>query len=163
MADFEDLGKSHLQQHGFKQYEVSAYARNEDFCQHNLNYWQFGDYLGIGCGAHGKISDIKNNQIIRTVKVKHPKGYLDKNRPHLDKINQVKTEELPFEYMMNQLRLHSSFTLEQYQSLTGLPATTVLPILQQAQDKGLVLQQNNTWQVSQLGHRYLNDLLTMFL
>jgi len=159
----QDQGFELLAQAGYQQYEISGFAKPGFQCQHNLNYWQFGDYLGIGCGAHGKISDVKNNKIVRTVKVKHPKGYLDKSRPHLDQINQVKTEELPFEYMMNQLRLHSSFTLEQYQCLTGLPATTVLPILQQAQEKGLVVLQNNNWQVSQLGHRYLNDLLTMFL
>jgi oxygen-independent coproporphyrinogen-3 oxidase len=161
--NIQDQGFSLLQEAGYKQYEISAFSKANFQCQHNLNYWQFGDYLGIGCGAHGKISDVANNKVIRTVKVKHPKGYLDKNRPHLDKISTVKSAELPFEYMMNQLRLHSSFTLDQYQGLTGLSAQTVLPILHQAEDKSLMFNKNKHWHVSPLGHRYLNNLLGMFL
>lgn len=161
--NIQDQGFSLLKEAGYEQYEISAFSKANFQCQHNLNYWQFGDYLGIGCGAHGKISDAANNKVIRTVKVKHPKGYLDKNRSHLDKIFTVESEELPFEYMMNQLRLHSSFTLEQYQSLTGLSAQTVLPILHQAEDKSLMFIKNKHWHVSPLGHRYLNDLLGMFL
>jgi len=161
--NIQDQGFALLAQAGYQQYEISGFSKPGFQCQHNLNYWQFGDYLGIGCGAHGKISDVKNNKIIRTVKVKHPKGYLDKSRRHLDQITEVCNDELPFEYMMNQLRLHSSFTLAQYQTLTGLSSNTVLPILKQAQDKKLMLQKGNDWQVSPLGHRYLNDLLAMFL
>ncbi len=161
--NIQDKGFALLSAAGYQQYEISAFSKKDFQCQHNLNYWQFGDYLGIGCGAHGKISDVVNNEVIRTVKVKHPKGYLDKNRAHLDKISTVSSAELPFEYMMNQLRLHSSFTLQQYQNLTGLPTQTVLPILQQAEDKGLMLSNQQHWRVSPLGHRYLNDLLGMFL
>jgi len=161
--NIQDQGFELLAQAGYQQYEISGFSKPGFQCQHNLNYWQFGDYLGIGCGAHGKISDVENNKIIRTVKVKHPKGYLDKNRRHLDQITTVCNDELPFEYMMNQLRLHSSFTLAQYEMLTGLSSNTVLPILKLAQDKKLMLQKGNDWQVSPLGHRYLNDLLAMFL
>jgi oxygen-independent coproporphyrinogen-3 oxidase len=162
--DIQDQGIALLEKAGYQQYEISAYCKPGFECQHNINYWQFGDYLGIGCGAHGKITDVVNNKIYRTVKVKHPKGYLDKSRPHLDHLNEVSTEELPFEYMMNRLRLYSSFTLAEYQSRTGLPIDTVLPQLQQAKQKQLMLENSDgSWQVSKLGHRYLNDLLEMFL
>ena len=143
-------------------------ATDDKQCQHNLNYWRFGDYLGIGCGAHGKITDIEKGTIQRTIKVKHPKGYLDTNRSPLDHLNTVTSDELPFEYMMNQLRLFSSFTLAEYQQRTGLTASTVLPTLLKAQDKKMMtcndtLSTEGKWQVTQLGHRYLNDLLELFL
>ena len=131
--------------------------------KHNLNYWKFGDYLGIGCGAHGKITDERQQKIYRTVKVKHPKGYLDKTRDHLDHLNEVEKAELPFEYMMNRLRLFSSFTLKEYQEATGLCADDILPILNNARDKTLLENEGEKWRVTQQGHRYLNDLLEMFL
>jgi len=161
--EIQDKGIELLAQAGYQQYEISAYSKPQYQCQHNLNYWQFGDYLGIGCGAHGKITDAKNKSIFRTVKVKHPKGYLDVDREHLDHLSKVKEEELPFEYMMNRLRLYSSFTLDDYQHATGLTIDSVLPTLELAKKKLLMQESNGHWQVSQHGHRYLNDLLEMFL
>jgi len=159
----QDQGIALLNQAGYQQYEISAYSKPEYQCQHNLNYWQFGDYLGIGCGAHGKITDVDTQQIYRTVKVKHPKGYLDTSRKALDKLHTVTAQELPFEYMMNRLRLFSGFSLDDYQAYTGLSTDSVLPTLLQAQAKGLMEFDGTLWSVSTLGHRYLNDLLEMFL
>ena len=145
--NIQDQGFALLAEAGYQQYEISAFSlvlpekdqakeqEKSKQCQHNLNYWRFGDYLGIGCGAHGKISDVATGLIQRTVKVKHPKGYLDSSRDPLDHLITVTSDELPFEFMMNQLRLFSSFTLDDYQQRTGLPAQTVLPTLQQAQHK----------------------------
>ncbi len=161
--NIQDQGIALLNQAGYQQYEISAYSKPQYQCQHNLNYWQFGDYLGIGCGAHGKITDVDNQKIYRTVKVKHPKGYLDTNRKALDKLHTVTAEELPFEYMMNRLRLFSGFSLDDYQAYTGLNTDTVLPTLLEAQEKGLMAFDGALWSVSKLGHRYLNDLLEMFL
>jgi len=165
--DIQDQGFKILSDAGYKQYEISAFslANKEPSkqCQHNLNYWNFGDYLGIGCGAHGKITDATAGIIQRTIKVKHPKGYLDKNRKPLDHLTTVSHDELPFEYMMNQLRLFSSFTLAHFQQRTGLSSSTVLPTLKLAQERKLMACIENKWQVTQLGHRYLNDLLEMFL
>ncbi|MBL4899702.1 MAG: YggW family oxidoreductase, partial [Colwellia sp.] len=172
--DIQDQGFKLLSDAGYQQYEISAFRRvknneaDDKQCQHNLNYWRFGDYLGIGCGAHGKITDITKGIIQRTIKVKHPKGYLDPSRAPLDHLNTVTSDELPFEYMMNQLRLFSSFTLAHYQQRTGLAASTVLPTLLQAQNKKLMtctdsLSKEGQWQVTQFGHRYLNDLLELFL
>jgi putative oxygen-independent coproporphyrinogen III oxidase len=172
--DIQDKGFELLSDAGYQQYEISAFRLvkentvDDKQCQHNVNYWRFGDYLGIGCGAHGKITDMKNGIIQRTIKVKHPKGYLDPNRAPLDHLNTVTSDELPFEYMMNQLRLFSSFTLAEYQQRTGLAASTVLPTLLKAQSKEMMtcndtLSTEGEWQVTQLGHRYLNDLLELFL
>tara|TARA_R110002074_G_scaffold105435_4_gene227736 strand:- start:49 stop:1194 length:1146 start_codon:yes stop_codon:yes gene_type:complete len=161
--NIQDQGIALLNQAGYQQYEISAYSKPEYQCQHNLNYWQFGDYLGIGCGAHGKITDVEHQKIYRTVKVKHPKGYLDTSRKALDKLHTVTAEELSFEYMMNRLRLFSGFSLDDYQAYTGLNTDTVLPTLLQAKTKGLMEFDGTLWSVSKLGHRYLNDLLEIFL
>jgi putative oxygen-independent coproporphyrinogen III oxidase len=161
--NIQDQGIALLNQAGYQQYEISAYSKPEFQCQHNLNYWKFGDYLGIGCGAHGKITDVEKQTIYRTVKVKHPKGYLDISRKALDKLHTVSNKELPFEYMMNRLRLFSGFSLDEYQAYTGLSIKSVLPILLKAQDKNLMEFNGTHWSVSTLGHRYLNDLLEMFL
>ena len=161
--NIQDQGIALLNEAGYQQYEISAYSKPQYQCQHNLNYWKFGDYLGIGCGAHGKITDLEAQAIYRTVKVKHPKGYLDINRKALDQLNKVSAEELPFEYMMNRLRLFSGFSLDEYQAYTGLSIDSVLPTLKQAQDKGLMNLEDGLWSVSKHGHRYLNDLLEMFL
>jgi oxygen-independent coproporphyrinogen-3 oxidase len=182
--EIQQQGVKLLAAAGYQQYEISGYSKANFQCQHNLNYWQYGDYIGIGCGAHGKITDSKNNTIYRTVKVKHPKGYLDKNREHLDQLSQVSEEDRPFEYMMNRLRLFSPFNLNEYQNCTGLSSNSILAPLKQAEQQGLmqqltpkVLQQRpqettqslvtttgqEGWQVTSKGHRYLNDLLTLFL
>jgi oxygen-independent coproporphyrinogen-3 oxidase len=161
--EIQDQGFKILAEAGYKQYEISAFSKENKQCQHNLNYWRFGDYLGIGCGAHGKISDTVTGQIHRTIKVKHPKGYLDSSREHLDHLNTVPEDELPFEYMMNQLRLFSSFTVEDFEKSTNLPASKISSTLSLAQDKQLMTCVGGSWQVTALGHRYLNDLLELFL
>lgn len=167
--EIQQQGVKLLAAAGYQQYEISGYSKTGFNCQHNLNYWQYGDYLGIGCGAHGKITDSTNNIIYRTVKVKHPKGYLDKSRVHLDQLTQVSAAERPFEYMMNRLRLFSTFNLDEYQTRTGLSSASVLMPLKQAEQQGLMQEikqsshNQQQWQVTTQGHRYLNDLLTMFL
>ena len=102
-----------------------------------------------------------------TIKVKHPKGYLDKDRAYLDHLNDVDNAELPFEFMMNQLRLHQTFSLSRYESTTGLSANAIRKTLAQAQQKQLMSCQEvngeEFWQVTKLGQRYLNDLLELFL
>lgn len=165
--EIQDQGVKLLNAAGYQQYEISAYAKPGYQCQHNLNYWQYGDYLGIGCGAHGKITDSRTQKIMRTIKVKHPKGYLDKNRDFLDQLSEVSDADRPFEFMMNQLRLHSAFSTEQFQTSTGLNINTVLPLLRKAQQRKLmvceVIDNEEYWQVTQIGQRYLNDLLEIFL
>lgn len=183
--DIQEQGVKILADAGYQQYEISAYAKSNKQSQHNLNYWRFGDYLGIGCGAHGKITNQTTGEIFRTIKIKHPKGYLEtiehvnstenihntnnsntikiNKRAALDHLNEVSAEERPFEFMMNQLRLRESFSLERFEQTTGLPREVLTPTLTLCQQKGLLVEQNHVWQVTDLGHRYLNDLLEMFL
>ncbi|KGJ96263.1 radical SAM family heme chaperone HemW [Colwellia psychrerythraea] len=165
--EIQDQGVKLLNAAGYQQYEISAYAKSGYQCQHNLNYWQYGDYLGIGCGAHGKITDSETQKIMRTVKVKHPKGYLDVNRDFLDQLTEVDESDRPFEFMMNQLRLHKSFSVKQFQTSTGLKINAVLPKLEEAKKKNLmacqVINNEEHWLVTKTGQRYLNDLLELFL
>ena len=165
--EIQDQGIKLLNEAGYQQYEISAYAKPGYQCQHNLNYWQYGDYLGIGCGAHGKITDVNSNKIMRTVKVKHPKGYLDNERNFLDQLTEVSDSDRPFEYMMNQLRLHRVFKVSQFEESTGLSINVVLPKLEEAQSKNLmtvkIKDNEEYWQVTTTGQRYLNDLLELFL
>ena len=165
--EIQDQGVKLLNEAGYQQYEISAYAKPGYQCQHNLNYWQYGDYLGIGCGAHGKITNSRTQKIMRTIKVKHPKGYLDDNRDFLDQLSEVDDSERPFEFMMNQLRLRSAFSIRQFQTSTGLNISAVLPLLKEAQQKKLmtceVIDNEEYWLVTQIGQRYLNDLLEIFL
>ncbi|MEI6894759.1 MAG: radical SAM family heme chaperone HemW [Colwellia sp.] len=165
--EIQDKGIELLNKAGYQQYEISAYAKAGYQCQHNLNYWQYGDYLGIGCGAHGKISDSQTNKISRTVKVKHPKGYLEEERDFLDQLLEVTDADRPFEFMMNQLRLHQAFSVTQFQESTGLSINSVLSKLKMAQNKKLmainVIDNEEYWRVTTRGQRYLNDLLELFL
>lgn len=157
-------GQKLLQQSGYEQYEISAYSKMGHQCQHNLNYWRFGDYLGIGCGAHGKVTDISSGQICRTEKVKHPKGYMDLSKPYLYKQEQVKTSDLAFEFFMNRFRLIEPCPKNDYLALTGRQLTDQeLSQLGMAIDKGLLNQTHTHWQVTELGRRYLNSLLSEFV
>jgi len=157
--DIQQQGQQLIQQAGYVQYEISGYSQPEHQCQHNLNYWRFGDYLGIGCGAHGKITDAVGN-IYRTEKVKHPRGYMDISKDYLFKDQQIAEDELPFEFFMNRFRLNEICQKSEYQKLTGfcLPSSIELK-LNQATEKGLIFQTDLYWQVTPLGRRYLNTLL----
>ncbi|WJG10378.1 radical SAM family heme chaperone HemW [Aliiglaciecola sp. LCG003] len=158
--DIQEQGQILLEQAGYRQYEISAYSLEGHQCQHNLNYWRFGDYLGIGCGAHGKISDVATGKIIRTEKVKHPRGYMDLSKDYLLKQWQVEEDDLPFEFFMNRLRLLEPCPKDDYAKLTGLPlGSEILANLQRAIDKGLLSDEPNHWQLTALGKRYLNSLL----
>jgi oxygen-independent coproporphyrinogen-3 oxidase len=161
--DIQEQGHALLTAAGYQQYETSAYAKPGFQCRHNLNYWRFGDYLGIGCGAHGKITLPEQGHIVRTVKVKHPKGYMDLSKPYLDSAMPVPADELPFEYFMNRFRLLEPCSIAEFTAYTGLPAATVEPILVKAMQLGLVNQLDQHYQISPHGVRYLNDLLQMFL
>jgi len=160
--EIQQQGHQLLIDNGYKQYEVSAYAKANQQCRHNLNYWQFGDYLGIGCEAHGKITDLTTGQIIRTSKVKHPKGYMDLTQDYLNKKWQVAKHEQAFEYFMNRFRLMAAFSQDEIISRTQLNAKDIAAPIQQAVERGLLTASNNQWQVTTKGTFYLNDLLEAF-
>lgn len=156
--DIQEQGHALLQAAGYQQYEISAYAKPGFRCEHNLNYWRYGDYLGIGCGAHGKVT-LPDGQIVRTVKVKHPRGYLDPARSYLAEETQVAAADRPFEYAMNRFRLFEPVPKVEFEHRTGLSCPTFSQSLSSAKHKGLIEETAETWQVTELGHRYLNILL----
>lgn len=162
LADIQEAGHALLLAAGYEQYEVSAYARPGLQCRHNCNYWQYGDYLGIGCGAHGKLTS-RSGDIIRTVKVRSPKAYLDHQRPRTEALNPVPAAERPFEFMLNRLRLFSPFTLAEFSALTGVDAAVIATPLASAIGQGLLQQQGASYQLTAHGRRYLNSALTLFL
>ena len=150
---------------GYRQYEISAWARPGAECRHNLNYWQFGDYLGVGAGAHGKLTDAAAGTIRRTVKTKQPREYLERARNQSPQrtVAPVPVRELPFEFMLNALRLPAGFTVEGFEIRTGLPIGAALPTLERARSQGLVAECAGGWQPTPHGRRFLNDLQAMFL
>lgn len=159
----QEQGHALLAQHGYTQYEVSAYAKPGQQCRHNLNYWRFGDYLGIGCEAHGKITLPDDNKIIRSVKVKHPKGYMDLTKPYLNKLWTVEKGEQAFEYFMNRLRLVEAFDKNELTAYTALEHSDVASTIKQALDYGWLTETGNQWQMTQKGTLYLNELLEKFV
>lgn len=201
-ADMQIAVDEQLKAAGFIHYETSAYAQLNQRCQHNQNYWSFGDYVGIGAGAHGKISF--PNRIVRTVKHKHPKAYLEAiqskvnkplsnstlnsnslnsnvlnnnimfNNPLIQLEQAVSVQELPFEFMLNSLRLQEGFDLAGFTERTGQPLIRIQKILHQLQEKGLLnitVRSNNgvkhyspTWVCpTALGKRFLNNMIDSFL
>ncbi|MGO1247451.1 MAG: radical SAM family heme chaperone HemW [Oceanisphaera sp.] len=163
LADIYEQGHELLLAHGYQQYEVSAYAKPGFEAQHNLNYWRFGDYLGIGCGAHGKVTLPLENKLVRTVKVKHPKGYLEPNRPYLDQYWTIAAQDLSLEYFMNRLRLFEPIPKHDFTQRTGQPLTRLQAPLAEALRLELLIETAHHWQVSSLGRRFLNRLLDLFI
>lgn len=158
--DIFSQGHQLLTQAGYVQYETSAYAKPGYQCQHNLNYWRFGDYLGIGCGAHGKIS-FADGRILRTVKTKHPRGYMEGR--YLDQQNDVPAEDRPFEFFMNRLRLLEAMPRRDFTDYTGLPESVVRPQIEAALNAGEISETATHWQITEHGKLFLNTLLERFL
>ncbi|WP_369799194.1 MULTISPECIES: radical SAM family heme chaperone HemW [unclassified Chromobacterium] len=162
-ADMQEAIEARLAAAGFEHYETSAFARPGRRARHNLNYWQFGDYIGIGAGAHGKISS--HAGIVRQMRYKQPAAYLQavaEGKP-LQSSRKVGREELPFEFMMNLLRLTEGFELRLFQERTGLPLSVIQSALTQAEAQGLIARDAVMLRPTLKGQRFLNDLLTLFL
>ncbi|WAJ72070.1 radical SAM family heme chaperone HemW [Catenovulum adriaticum] len=156
-------GQKLLAKHGYHQYEISAYAKPGFESKHNLNYWRFGDYLAIGCGAHGKVTLAESKQIMRYEKVKHPKGYLAAGTEYTYRAKYIEPDDLPFEFVMNRFRLQEKCAKSDLYQYTGLQPEQIKTMMQQAIDKGLVSETSTDWTVTPHGHRYLNDLLSIFI
>ena len=161
-ADMQETIEGMLAQHGYVHYETSAFARAGLQSRHNLNYWLFGDYLGIGAGAHSKISFA--DRIVRQARWKHPREYLDRaaDQP-LQQETAVNPAELPFEFMMNALRLVQGFSARLFEERTGLPLSTVERELDEAERLGLLTRTVKEIAPTMRGQRFLNDLLQLFL
>jgi oxygen-independent coproporphyrinogen-3 oxidase len=153
-----------LNKAGYKRYEVSAYAKKDQECKHNLNYWRFGDYIGIGAGAHGKISF--SDKITRQVRERHPESYMqamEKNGDALIEAREVSTKDLPFEFMLNTLRLTEGVQTKTFSERTGLPLNVIAKGLEEASKKGLLDDNPTLLKGTDQGLRYLNNLQEIFL
>ena len=148
---------------GLQRYEVSAYAKPGHHCRHNLNYWQFGDYLGIGAGAHGKLSF--PHRIVRQVKLREPRLYMERALAGtaLAQEQEVARADLPFEFMLNALRLRQGFALSEFCERTGLALTAIQQPLEEAERKGWITRDLKRVQPTERGFDFLSDLQTLFL
>ena len=154
-------GQSLLDRADYTRYEVSAYAAAGHECRHNRNYWEFGDYLGIGAGAHGKLTDVAARAITRVWKPRQPEAYL--RDPRLFDQKRIRPRDLPFEFMLNALRLTAGVPSTLFAERTGLPLETIAPVLLQAREQGLLDPDPTVLRPTSRGLRFLNDLLGMFL
>lgn len=148
---------------GLQRYEVSAYARAQHQCRHNRNYWEFGDYLGIGAGAHSKLSFA--HRIVRQVRVRDPQRYMAQALAGqaLAQDEDVRRADLPFEYLLNALRLREGFTLQDFTERTGLSVNAIAKGLEQAQHQGLIEREGNVVRPTERGFDFLSDLQALFL
>jgi oxygen-independent coproporphyrinogen-3 oxidase len=178
-AEMQEALETKLASAGYEHYETSAFARREGGapvtshqspvtarsarCAHNMNYWTFGDYLGVGAGAHGKLSF--SERILRQARVKHPEAYMQAAEAGnaAAEEREVGAGEIGFEFMMNALRLNDGFAAALYEERTGLPLTTVLKGLEEAERRGLIARDHARIAPTALGRRFLNDLLQIFL
>lgn len=165
--EIELEGKKIIQSY-YEQYEISAYSQVNQQCRHNVNYWQFGDYLGIGAGAHGKTTNVQQEKtyITRTQKKRQPEDYiqgLQRKKSFTAKTEEIPVHDRVFEFMLNALRLYQPISYDLFSHRTGIAIEKIRPQLINAQDKNLIILNEDTFDVTNLGHRYLNDLQALFL
>jgi putative oxygen-independent coproporphyrinogen III oxidase len=162
-AQMQDEIEAMLAAAGYRHYETSAFARPGRQARHNLNYWTFGDYLGLGAGAHGKLSFA--DRILRQARYRQPQQYMEAalGGKAVQEEHEVETAELGFEFMMNALRLTNGFPIALYEQRAGVPLTTVLRELDAAERRGLITRDHERVVPTELGRRFLNDLLQIFL
>lgn len=161
----QEQGQQWLEAAGYTQYEVSAYAQAGRQCRHNLHYWRFHDYLGIGAGAHGKVTDTQQQAIVRRWKQKHPQQYLEQAGTNavLGGMTRLSPVETRFEFALNRFRLREACSAVQFRDTTGLDEGYLQPPLQQALEAGLLEEVQDRFRTTERGQRFLNDLLALFL
>ncbi|MDP3705640.1 MAG: radical SAM family heme chaperone HemW [Legionellaceae bacterium] len=159
----EEEGLAMLRANQYNRYEISAFSKQNKQAQHNLNYWLFGDYYGIGAGAHGKLTTPDLKHVYRTRKHRQPVDYLNPDKPFLAGMDDINQRELLFEFMLNTTRLEQAIKKSLITERTGLPYPALEALLQQAASKGLVTMSEAHWQITPFGRRYTNDLQALFL
>ncbi len=159
----EDEGLALLESQQYDRYEISAFCQAGKPARHNLNYWLFGDYYGIGAGAHGKWTSEDGKQVHRTRKYRQPADYLNPEKSFLAASEQVSANALVFEFMLNATRLQQPIAMALFTERTGLSIDYLMPGLSAAQTKGLITQDSAHWQITPFGRRYTNDLQALFL
>ena len=177
LIDIQDAGLALLSESGLQRYEISAFARTGEASRHNLNYWRFGDYLGIGAGAHAKLTEPHKNRILRLRKRKQPAHYLqaakhslsqaDSNLlvryPYMADASPIDADDLPVEFFLNALRLREGFTISQFESLTGLPFSRHSKQVESLQHQGLLTADGERITTTERGFQFLNSVLEAFL
>ncbi|WP_448695846.1 radical SAM family heme chaperone HemW [Pseudomonas moraviensis] len=160
--DIQEAGQALLAEHGYAQYEVSAYAQPDRPARHNLNYWSFGDFIGIGAGAHGKLSH-PDGRIVRTWKTRLPKDYLNPAKNFQAGEKSLSNDEMPFEFLMNALRLTAGVESRLYPERTGLSLDSLAEGRREAEQSGLLQVEPSRLAATERGQLFLNDLLQQFL
>lgn len=165
LYEMQCVGQALLKNKGYVHYEISAFAQPGQYCQHNMNYWQFGDYLGIGAGAHGKLTDVVQGIITRFSKQRHPKIYMEtaSTAAVIATTTRLSHQDIGLEFMMNTLRLREGFTLDQLTARTGLTIVDLSAPLQQAYQQGWLIQDYHTIRPTEQGWWFLNDVLGLFV
>ncbi len=161
--EIQQAGQAFLSDNHFLQYEISAYAKDNQQSQHNLNYWLFGDYLAIGAGAHGKLTDFSTGEIMRRWNTKHPKQYLSAHSNNLFESKIIEKKELPLEFMMNVLRLQQPIAIDLFETRTGLGFNIIKKQVEKAIKAELLMCDARYFQVTPKGYLFLNELLEIFL
>lgn len=162
--DIQQAGLDLLQANGYAQYEVSAFAQSGQQCQHNLNYWRYGDYLGLGPGAHGKVTRTHpETEIIRTRKTRLPRDYLNRDRPLMRIEEPVTAADRPFDYFINTLRLREPVSLAHFEAATGLARESIYPQLQTLLDRQWITWHGELFSTTESGYLYLNEVLSCWL
>lgn len=159
--DMHQQGHSLLKQHCFEPYEVSAFTQTHA-CAHNLNYWRFGDYLGIGAGAHSKVTH-PHGAIERIARYRNPKDYVDPTKPFAQSSRILNSSDLIFEFMLNHLRLNEKVSLDLFSARTGLPEAVLEPFLAKAQAGRFIQRSQKSFETTTQGRLYLNDLMCLFM
>lgn len=162
-AQMQEIVEGMLADAGYDHYETSAYARSSMRSRHNLNYWTFGDYVGIGAGAHGKLSFPQ--RILRQARYRQPREYMERASAGdaVQTAHEVAAKDVPAEFMMNALRLNEGFALRLFEERAGLPLVSVLKALEEAERRGLITRDHEKVVPTELGRRFLNDLVEIFL
>lgn len=167
LEDIQDNGQALLENHGYQQYEVSAYSKAGNASSHNLNYWSFGDYIGIGAGAHGKLTLIEESKLIRTHKMKQPNQYLNAINGRDAEIQEIAKQEMTIEFMMNSLRLRAGFSRAQFESRTGLGFDEIVKRVESLVERELIQMKNVERDIfisaTPRGYRFLNSVIEEFL
>jgi putative oxygen-independent coproporphyrinogen III oxidase len=158
-----ESGMAILSENAYKQYEVSSFSKPSKVSAHNMNYWQFGDYVGIGAGAHGKLTDAKSNRIQRTRKIKQPDQYQASNSEYTTEQKEIDVDQRPLEFLMNALRLKQGFSIRHFESRTGLPFSTIEKKVEYLISTNFLFKNGDNIAASERGYLLLNSLLEEFL
>ena len=162
LESIQEKGLKLLADNGYQQYEVSAYCKEGNKSSHNMNYWEFGDYLGIGAGAHGKVTLVDEGRIIRTAKTRKPEDYLARENSYTANCRTIPKEELPMEFMMNAMRLNNGVPKQFFSDRTGITLEEIQPALDKLKKLELIEQPINNLSPTEKGHQFLNNLLEVF-